>query len=64
MYDPFIKDDIVQNQYHDFNKFLEDIDLIVVMVGHSEIKEKMNCLKDKIIFDTRNICDLPGVYKL
>jgi len=64
VYDPFIKEDIVENQYHDFDKFLEDVDLIVIMVGHSEIKEKMDCIKDKIVFDTRNICNLPGAYKL
>ena len=61
---PFIKDDIVENQYHDLNKFLNDVDLVIIMVKHDEIKQNMNLLADKVVFDTQNICDLPGVYKL
>jgi len=64
VYDPFIKEDIVANQYHDFDKFLEDIDLIVIMVGHNEIKENMNKIANKVIFDTRKVCSLDGVIGL
>lgn len=64
VYDPFIKDDIVENQYHNFDEFLSDIDFVVIMVGHNEIKENMEKLKDKVVLDTRNICNLPNVYKL
>lgn len=64
VYDPYIKDDIVKNQYHDFEQFIHDIDLIVILVGHDEIKEKMHLLKDKTILDTRKVCDLPGTYRL
>lgn len=64
VYDPFIKDDMVKNQYHDFDKFLNDIDMIVIMVGHDEIKNNMSKLKDKIILDTRKVCDLPDVQRL
>lgn len=64
VYDPFIKTDIAQNQYHDFGEFIKDVDLVVIMVGHSELKENLDLIKDKIILDTRNICNLPGTYKL
>lgn len=64
VYDPFITEDIVENQYHDLQKFLDDVDLVIVMVKHDEIKENMNLLADKVVFDTQNICDLPKVYKL
>lgn len=64
VYDPFIKDDIVANQYHDFDKFLNDIDLIVIMVGHNEIKENMNKIANKVIFDTRKVCTIDGVIYL
>ncbi len=64
VYDPFITEDIVENQYHDLNKFLNDVDLVIVMVKHDEIKENMNLLADKVVFDTQNICNLPKVYKL
>ena len=64
VYDPFITADIVKNQYHDLDKFLEDTDLVVIMVNHNEIKENMDKLKGKIVFDTRKVCDLPGTYRL
>lgn len=64
VYDPWVSKDIVKNQYHDFDKFLNDIDLIIIMTKHNHIKENINKLKGKIIFDTCNICDLKGTYKL
>ena len=64
VYDPFMTEDIVKNQYHDFDAFLNDVDLVVIMVGHNEIKENMDKLVGKVVLDTRNICNLPGVYKL
>ena len=63
-YDPFIKNDIVPNQYHSFEKFLKDSELIVIMVNHKQIIENKELLKDKIVFDTKNCCNLPNVYKL
>ncbi len=64
VYDPWIKKDIVSNQYHDFDKFLDDVDLVVIMVKHDHIKANFDKLKNKVIFDTCNICDLEGTYKL
>lgn len=64
VYDPFITDDVVENQYHSLDNFLEDTDFVVIMVKHNEIKENMNKLSGKIILDCHNICDLPGVYHI
>ena len=64
VYDPFISDDVVENQYHSLENFLDDTDLVVIMVKHNEIKENMDKLKDKIVLDCHNICDLPGVYHI
>lgn len=64
VYDPFITKDVVKNQYHDFDFFLENIDFIVIMVKHNEIKNNMDKLKDKIVLDCHNICTLNGVYHL
>ena len=64
VYDPFIKNDIVKNQYHDLDAFLNDVDLVVVMVGHNEIKENMDKLKNKVVLDTRKVCNLPNIYRL
>lgn len=64
VFDPWIKKDIVENQYHDFDKFLEESDLVVIMVKHDQIKANMDRLKGKIVLDCCNICDLPGVYHI
>ena len=64
VYDPFITEDVVPNQYHDLDAFLEAVDLVVIMVNHNEIKENMHKLAGKVVFDTRKVCDLPGVYRL
>lgn len=64
VYDPFIKDNVVPNQMHDLEKFLEEVDLVVLLVGHNEIIENMEKLNGKIILDTRHICNLKGTYKL
>ena len=64
VYDPYVKRELVPNQYHDFDKFLADVDMVVILVGHDEIHENMDKLKGKVVLDTRNICQLDGVYKL
>lgn len=64
VYDPFIKTDMVENQYHDLDAFLNDVELVVLLVAHNEIKENMDKLKGKVILDTRNICSIEGTYRL
>lgn len=64
VYDPCVKKDLVANQYHDFDQFLEDVDFVVIMVAHSEIRDYIEKLSDKIILDTRNVSDLPNTYRL
>lgn len=63
-YDPYVKKDIVKNQYHSLDEFLKNTDIVVIMVSHDEIKENMNKLKGKVILDTKNICNIEGTYKL
>ncbi len=62
VYDPFITADVVPNQYHDFDKFINDIDLVVIMVKHNEIKDNVEKLKGKIVLDCHNI--ISGAYHL
>lgn len=64
VYDPFITQDIVKKQYHDLDAFLSDVDLVVIMVKHSEIKQNMSKLKDKVVLDCHNICTAPCVYHI
>ena len=64
VYDPFITDDVVKNQYHDLDKFLNDVDMVVVMVKHNEIKENAEKLANKVILDCQNVINLPEVYHI
>lgn len=64
VYDPLVKKKVIENQYMDFDDFLDDIDIIVIMVGHNHIKENMNKIENKLILDTKNICSFYGTYKL
>ena len=64
VYDPFVTRDIVDNQYHDLGAFLAEVDMVVVMVGHDEIKNNQSALACKVVLDTRNVITLPGVYHI
>ncbi|SHH38666.1 nucleotide sugar dehydrogenase [Desulfosporosinus lacus] len=64
VYDPFVKRELVEKQYYDFDKFLDDVDFVVIMVSHNEIKEHMDKLKGKVVLDTKNIRGLEDAYKL
>ncbi len=63
-YDPFIMKDIVPNQMHDLDEFLNACDIIVIMVKHDEIKKNKDKLKSKVVLDCHNIIHLPGVYHI
>ena len=63
VYDPLVVKDMVENQYHDLDAFLNAVDMVVIMVGHQEIRQQMHKLQGKIVLDTRNITD-KTTYKL
>ena len=64
VYDPFITKDVVKNQYHDRDAFLADVDMVVVMVKPTEIRENVDKLAGKVVLDCHNVIDLPGVYHI
>lgn len=64
VYDPYVKSRIVEHQFMNFEDFLNEIEILVIMVGHDHIKKNMDLIKGKIILDTRNVCRFKGVYKL
>lgn len=64
VYDPFIEKDEVPNQMHNLDEFLDAVDLVVLLVGHDEIKQNMDKLSGKVVLDTRHICYLEGTYRL
>lgn len=64
VYDPLIEKDVVKNQYHDLDSFLNDVDFVVIMVKHNEIKENMNKLIGKIVLDCQNVYNSKDVYHI
>lgn len=58
VYDPYIVKDVVKNQYHDLDIFLNNIDMVVIMVKHNEIKESIAKLADKVVLDCQNIINM------
>lgn len=64
VYDPYIHRDMVPNQLHDLNEFIKSSDLIVIMVGHSQIRTSLPDLEGKIVLDTRHIAGDGDFYRL
>ncbi|WP_408008267.1 nucleotide sugar dehydrogenase [Pseudalkalibacillus sp. A8] len=64
VFDPFVKERTVDHQFMNFEDFLNEVEILVVMVGHDHIKNNMEAIKDKLVLDTKNICVFDGVYKL
>ncbi len=66
VFDPLISHNITDNQYHDFDAFLNDIDLVVIMVKHSHIRQNLEKLRGKVVLDCHNIVpkDFPKVYHI
>lgn len=64
VYDPYVKERIVDHQFMNFEDFLNEIEVLVIMVAHDHIKENLELIKDKYILDTKNICKNANVYKL
>lgn len=64
VFDPYIKKRIVDHQFMNFEDFLNEIEILVIMVEHLHIKDNMDLIKDKLILDTKNICRFDETYKL
>ena len=64
VYDPFVKRNVVAHQYHDLDAFLADVDMVVVMVKHNEIREQQDKLVGKVVLDCQNVIKLPNVYHI
>lgn len=64
-YDPYLEGrHIVETQMDSFDEFIDSVDMVVVMVGHSHIGLHMDKLRDKVVLDCQNICPLTDKYTL
>jgi UDP-N-acetyl-D-mannosaminuronic acid dehydrogenase len=64
VYDPMVKRHLFASQYDDFDAFLADVELVVIMTGHSHLRANEDKLAGKIVLDTRNVCVGREVYLL
>lgn len=65
-YDPFLENHkIAENQYSDFDEFLNDVDMVVVLVKHQHILDHENLLKGKVVLDCCNVLhNLDNIYHI
>lgn len=63
-YDPWVEEKKYEGQYMNFEEFANDVELVVVMVGHTHLKKNMDAIKNKIVLDTRNIINGVNIEKL
>lgn len=64
VFDPFIKEKIVDNQFLNFEDFLSEIEILVIITAHDHLINNLELIKGKLVLDTKNICKFDGVYKL
>ena len=65
VYDPWVEADVVPNQVHSMGEFLEGLEMVIVMVGHSQVKGKPEIFGDLAIVDPRDVMGGgANVYKL
>lgn len=64
MFDSFVKDRILDHQFMNFEDFLKEIKILVVMVEHDNIKNYMTLIKEDLALGTKNTSELEGSYKL
>ena len=55
VYDPWIERDVVPNQVHSMEDFLAGLEMVIVMVGHFEVKGRPEAFGGRILLDTRDV---------
>lgn len=55
IYDPHVKNINLKNQLSNFNDFIQNIDMIVIFVGHKEIINQQELLQNKVVLDLKNV---------
>lgn len=64
VYDPLIEKNIIKNQVHDFENFIDNVEMVVILNAHEHLKNNLHKLDKKVILDTKNITNGEKVYKL
>ena len=64
VYDPMVSAKKAERQCMDFEEFLQGSDIVVLLVGHSQIRQSLPALEGKIVLDTRGIVTDGSAYTL
>lgn len=64
VYDPMVSDNKTARQCATFEAFLEESELVVLLVGHSQLRASLDALKGKVVLDTRGIITDGSAYTL
>lgn len=65
VYDPWVRRDEVSCQIHSMEEFLDGLDVVIVMVAHSQVKGNPGLFGDRILIDPCNVLgNGENVYKL
>lgn len=65
VYDPWVERDEVPGQVHSMDEFLDGLEMVIVMVGHSQVTDNPGIFGERVLIDPRNVCgDGENVYKL
>ena len=60
-----LKKKVHECQVMNIDNFLSDTELVVILVGHDEIKNNQEILSNKLVYDTKNIIECgKTIYKL
>lgn len=63
-YDPYVKTTLVEGQHQALQAFLSACRLVVVLVGHNQLREAPGLLAGKLVLDTRHIPGLDWAHRL
>lgn len=63
-YDPYVNRTLLPNQQFDLDTFLNQVDLVVILVGHDEIRKNAAALQGKIVLDCCNLPELTDAHHL
>lgn len=55
VYDPWVEADVVPNQVHSMEEFLDGLEMVIVMVGHSQVKGRPEAFGGRVLVDPRDV---------
>ena len=65
VFDPWVERDVVPNQCYDMSSFLDGLDMVILMVGHSQVAGNVDVFGKRIVLDCCNVLGKgENIYKI